>query len=247
MEAIGIDIGGTGIKGAVVDLSSGTLLTERFKISTPEGGKPADILETVATLYQMIIDVHGKESLPVGVCFPSVIRQGHTLTAANISPEWVGLDAERMFESKLSTDIHFVNDADAAGVAEVKFGSAKDIQGVAIMLTLGTGIGSALIHNGELVPNTEFGHIIMDGVDAEKIASSRSREKLGLDYQQWAEVLSRFLGLLTTITNPDLYIFGGGVIKNHELLLPYIKSDVKIVPALLRNNSGIIGAASLAI
>ncbi len=247
MQAIGIDIGGTGIKGAVVDLSSGTLLTERFKVATPEGGKPEDILESVASLYEMIISTHGQDALPVGVCFPSVIRQGHTLTAANISPEWIGLDAERMFENKLGTDIHFVNDADAAGIAEVKYGAAKDVKGLVIMLTLGTGIGSAMIHNGNLIPNTEFGHIIMDGVDAEKIASSRSREKLGLDYGEWAETLSRFLKLVTTITNPDLYIFGGGVVKNHELLLPYIKSDVEIVPAQLRNNAGIIGAASLAI
>ncbi len=243
--ALGIDIGGTGIKGALVDTDSGELASERIKLATPEGGEPQAVLDTVLE----IIDGLGSaaDGVPVGVCFPAVVRHGTTMSAANVSKKWIGLEAERFFEKALGRDIVFVNDADAAGVAEARFGAAKGVEGLIILTTLGTGIGSALINNGELVPNSELGHLEVDGKDAETRASFAAKERKDLDWATWAKRLQRYYSTVEMLFSPDLIIVGGGVSKSHQEFLPLIKTVAPMVPAALRNNAGIVGAASLAI
>ncbi|AWB86526.1 polyphosphate--glucose phosphotransferase [Mycetocola zhujimingii] len=243
--AVGIDIGGTGIKGAVVDLATGTLLSDRIKVPTPEGGTPEDIVAQTVKLVEQL-QVHDPDA-PVGVCFPAVVKHGVTLSAANISKLWIGLQAETYFEDALGRDITFVNDADAAGYAEARFGAAKGIEGVALMTTLGTGIGTAILHNGVLVPNAEFGHIEIDGVDAETRASNSAREREGLSWKEWAKRLQTYYSRLEAYFSPDLFIVGGGVSKHHEQFLPRLTLTAPIVPAVHRNNAGILGAASLAV
>ncbi|MGR2753467.1 polyphosphate--glucose phosphotransferase [Agromyces arachidis] len=244
-RAIGIDIGGTGIKGAVVDLGSGELVTERVKIKTPKGGRPADILEATGQLLAVIAG-QGHTSLPLGVCFPAIVRHGRTLSAANISDEWIGLEAERMFERELGSDIHFINDADAAGYAESRFGAAKGERGLAILTTLGTGIGSAFIYDGVLVPNSELGHLELDGHDAEERAAYSAMEREDLSWSEWAERLQRYYAHVEFLFSPDLFVVGGGVSKHHREFLPLLSLDTPIVPAAFRNNAGLLGAAALA-
>jgi polyphosphate glucokinase len=242
--AVGIDIGGTGIKGALVDLATGTLVTDRHKTPTPEGGKPKDIIATVVDMLAEFEDL--APTTPVGVCFPAVVRGGRTLSAANVSDDWIGLDAERRFEDALGRDIHFVNDADAAGVAESRYGAGREEDGLVIMTTLGTGIGTAFIHDGVLVPNVELGHLEIDGIDWETVASNGAREREALDWATWAGRLQRFYVQLERYFSPELFIVGGGVSKHHEEFLPLLDLDTPILPAALRNNSGIMGAAALA-
>jgi len=244
-RAIGIDIGGTGIKGAVVDLGTGELVTDRIKVKTPPGGRPADILEATGELLAEVAD-RGHTSLPLGVCFPAIVKHGRTLSAANVSDEWIGLDAERMFEKELRSEIHFINDADAAGYAEANFGAAKDEDGLVILTTLGTGIGSALIYDGVVVPNTELGHLELDGHDAESRAAYSAMEREELSWEQWAERLQRYYAHVEFLFSPDLFIVGGGVSKHHEHFLPRLELKTPIVPAVHRNNAGILGAAALA-
>lgn len=243
--ALGIDIGGTGIKGAIVTLETGELLSERIKLPTPEGGEPDDIVQTVLeVIAQLGSDADG---LPVGICFPAVVRNGVTMSAANVSKKWIGLEAEKLFEKGLGRDIHFVNDADAAGYAEVRYGAAKGVHGLVMMTTLGTGIGTAIIYNGVLVPNSELGHIEISGKDAETSASYAAKERHDLSYKRWARRLQKYYSTLEMLFSPDLFIVGGGVSKSHEQFLPLLKLDAKIVPAELRNNAGILGAAALAV
>jgi polyphosphate glucokinase len=243
-KALGIDIGGTGIKGAVVDTVTGELLTDRLKLPTPEGGLPKDI---VATVVQLISDLGGLEAgIPVGVCFPAVVRGGRTMSAANVSKKWIGLEAEKLFEDALGRDIHFVNDADAAGFAEIRYGAAKDVAGLVILTTLGTGIGSALLYNGVLVPNSELGHLEIGGKDAEKRASYAAKERDGLDWAHWAKRLQKYYDTLEFLFHPDLFIVGGGVSKSYADFLPLLSLQTPIVPAVHRNNAGILGAAALA-
>lgn len=242
--AIGIDIGGTGIKGAVVDLGTGALLSDRRKVPTPAGGRPSDILEASDRMLDGLREEFG--ALPVGVCFPAVVKGGHTLSAANISDEWIGLPAESLFEERLRVPIHFVNDADAAGHAEVRFGAAKDRDGVVLLTTLGTGIGTALLYDGVLVPNTELGHLELDGHDAESRAAYSAKERDELSWAEWAERLQRYYSHLELLLSPDLFIVGGGVSKNHADFLPLLDLKTPIIPAVHRNNAGILGAADLA-
>src|ERR1700710_2411671 len=173
-QAVGIDIGGTGIKGALVDTATGTLLSDRIKLDTPKGGEPDDIVKVVV---DFVAKLKVSSEVPVGVCFPAVGIDGKTMSAANVSHKWINFEAEKLFEKALGRDIRFVNDADAAGLGEVRYGAAKDVEGVIILTTLGTGIGSALIYNGVLVPNTELGHLEIDGKDAEKKASFTAKER----------------------------------------------------------------------
>ncbi len=243
--AVGIDIGGTGIKGAVVDLATGALLSDRIKIPTPKGGSPDGILATTVELVSRL-QVHD-EGAPVGVCFPAVVKHGVTLSAANISKKWIGLEAEKLFENALGRNITFANDADAAGYAEASFGAARNVDGVAIMTTLGTGIGTAIIHNGVLVPNAEFGHLEIDGHDIETRASNAARERDDLSWSEWAKRLQKFYRALEAYLSPDLFIVGGGVSKQHDQFLPLLKLHTPIVPAVHRNNAGILGAAALAV
>ncbi|SFN88816.1 polyphosphate--glucose phosphotransferase [Mycetocola miduiensis] len=243
--AVGIDIGGTGIKGAVVDLSTGELLSDRIKIPTPKGGTPEGIIqETVKLVDQLKVN---DPDVPVGVCFPAVVKRGITLSAANVSKLWIGLAAEDYFEDALGRDITFVNDADAAGYAEASFGAARGVDGLAIMTTLGTGIGTALLHNGVLVPNAEFGHLEIDGHDIEKRASNAAREREDLSWADWAARLQKFYSALEAYLSPDLFVVGGGISKKHEHFLPRLKLTAPIVPAVHRNNAGILGAAALAV
>jgi polyphosphate glucokinase len=244
-HAIGIDIGGTGIKGAVVDLATGDLVSDRRKLATPDGGRPADILKSTRDLLTEFDDPSSPR-LPIGVCFPAIVKHGHTRSAANISDEWIGLPAERMFEDELGRDIHFINDADAAGVAEMRFGAAKGVDGLAILTTLGTGIGSAFLYDGVLVPNSELGHLEIDGHDAEQRAAYSPMERESLSWSDWAVRLQRYYSVVEFLFSPDLFIVGGGVSKHQEQFLPLLDLKTPIVPAVHRNNAGILGAASLA-
>jgi polyphosphate glucokinase len=245
-HAIGIDIGGTGIKGAVVDLGTGHLVTERFKVRTPEGGRPRDILNATEELLAGIAEEADGTKLPLGLCFPAVVKHGRTLSAANVSEEWIGLPAEELFEQSLGREIHFINDADAAGIAELRYGAIAGVDGVVILTTLGTGIGSALINDGVLVPNTELGHLELDGHDAERRAAYSAMERESLGWEEWANRLQRYYSHLELLFSPDLFVVGGGVSKYHEQFLPLLDLQTKIVPAVHRNNAGILGAASLA-
>ena len=242
--AIGIDIGGTGIKGALVDVTTGELVSERFKEATPKGGEPADIVAVVESIVERFGD--DTKKLPVGVCFPAVVLKGRTMSAANVSKRWIGLQAETLFEKTLGRDIVFVNDADAAGVAELHFGAAKNVRGLVIMTTLGTGIGSALLYDGVLVPNTELGHLEVDGRDAETRASFAAKERSRLSWKNWAKRLQRYYGTLEMLFSPALFVVGGGVSKESTEFLPLLSLRTPIVPAALRNNAGILGAAWLA-
>ena len=243
--AIGIDIGGTGIKGAVVDVATGELLSDRVKLPTPKGGRPQDIIETTRKLLATVSA--GTTDLPIGVCFPAVVKNGHTMSAANVSDKWIGLAAEKLFEKGLGMPIHFVNDADAAGYAESQFGAAQGVSGVVLLTTLGTGIGTALINDGELVPNTELGHLEIDGVDYETRAAFSAKERDNLSWEKWASRLQKYYSRLEMLFTPDLFIVGGGVSKHHEDFLPLLKLNTRIIPAVHRNNAGILGAAALAV
>lgn len=243
-KAVGIDIGGTGIKGAIVDVSTGKLLTDRVKLPTPAGGEPEDILNTVLEIVKTL-GVAGKKD-PIGVCFPAVVVKGKTLSAANVSKSWIGLEAEKLFEKGLGRKIHFVNDADAAGYAETLYGAAAKSDGLIVLTTLGTGIGTALIYKGVLIPNAELGHIQLDGVDYETRASYAAKERENLNWVDWAARLQQYYTALEAYFHPDLFIVGGGVSKEYKDFLPLLHLETPIVPANLRNNAGILGAAALA-
>lgn len=243
-KAIGIDIGGTGIKGAVVNVKKGELVGDRIRVMTPEGGRPDDIAKAVQDMVKQLTGDRG--SLPVGICFPAVVKGGKTMSAANISKEWIGLDAESLFEKALGRHVHIMNDADAAGVAEVKFGAGRKHKGLVFMSTLGTGIGTALFIKGELVPNAELGHLEIDGVDYETKAAYSAMEREGLSFTEWSKRLQKYYSTIERLFSPDLIIVGGGISKSHEEFLPLLKLNAPIVPAQKRNNAGILGAAALA-
>ncbi|TCK22926.1 polyphosphate--glucose phosphotransferase [Pseudonocardia endophytica] len=237
----GIDIGGSGIKGAPVDLHKGKLADERLRIPTPQPSTP----EAVAKVVGEILD-HFDWKGEFGCTFPAVVQHGVTQTAANVDESWIGADAEKALKSATGRKALVVNDADAAGVAEVEFGAADGHTGTVLVVTLGTGIGSALISRGKLVPNTELGHLEIDGYDAEKRAADSAREREDLDWQAWGERLTRYFQHLENLVWPDLIVVGGGVSKKFDKWSPYVDSRTKIVPATLLNEAGIIGAAMLA-
>ncbi len=235
---LGIDIGGSGIKGAPVDVCQGRLLADRLRIPTPKPAEP----EAVADVVSQLVD-HFEWSGPIGCAFPAVIKAGVTATAANIDESWIGFDAQSLFESRTNCPVSLTNDADAAGVAEMLFGAGRGHSGLVILLTLGTGIGSAIFIDGHLVPNTELGHLIIRGKKAEHRASARVRTENDWSWQQWARRLDEVLCNVAALLNPDLFILGGGVSKKHAKYLPYLTMDVPVVPAELKNNAGIVGAA----
>jgi polyphosphate glucokinase len=241
--AIGIDIGGSGIKGARVEVSTGDLVSDRIKYPTPPGGHPGDIL---ATVEQVLKDLDSSKEELTGVCFPAPVRHGITMSAANVSPEWIGFPAERVFADSLDREVHFINDADAAGFAEARLGAARNVAGLVIVVTLGTGIGTALISDGVLVPNAELGHLEVDGADAELGASNAAREREGLSFEQWGGRLTRYFSHLEMLFSPDLFVIGGGVSTEHDEFFPHIRIDTPIKPAVLFNNAGIVGSAVLA-
>lgn len=242
---LGIDIGGSGIKGAPVDLVKGEFAAERLRIDTPTASTPENIAKVVGEIVAEFADQIGDG--PIGVTIPAVVTHGVTRSAANIDKSWIDHPAEKTFEDALGRDVVLVNDADAAGVAEVQFGAAKGQDGVVLLTTLGTGIGSALILDGALVPNTEFGHLEIDGHDAESRASAKFKEDKGLSYKKWAEKhLQRYYEVVESLLWPDLIVVGGGVSRKADKFLPLLKLNARIVPAKLENQAGIIGAAWLA-
>lgn len=243
---IGIDIGGTGIKAAIVDIDSGTLVSDRLKEATPEGAAPADVAAVVARIVEQL-DPQG--SLPLGVAFPAIIVDEVAKSAANVSAEWIDLHVGNLMEKATGRATHVVNDADAAGFAEARFGAAQGVSGLVIVTTLGTGIGSAFIYDGVLIPNTELGHIPLKGTkgrSAEQYAANSVRERKLLTFPRWARRLTKFYATLAALFSPQLFVVGGGVSKQHDEFLPLITVGVPIVPATHLNNAGILGAAALA-
>jgi polyphosphate glucokinase len=238
-HVLGIDIGGTGIKAAPVDTATGQLTAERQKIPTPQPSTPAAIADIVAQL------VHAFQwSGPVGITFPGVVIGGVVHTAANMDPSWIGADAVKLFGSETKLQVTVLNDADAAGLAEMRFGAGKGVPGTVLLLTLGTGIGSALFIDGILVPNTEFGHIQIRGKDAEKRASEHAREEHDLSWGDWAGRVDEYLEQMEGLLSPGLFIIGGGVSRKSDKFLPYLtRLRAKVVPAALHNDAGIVGAA----
>ncbi len=245
-RAVGVDIGGTGIKAGVVDLEKGVLESRRVKVATPPGAEPPDVL---AAVTEVLSTLEVNDSIPLGVAFPAIVKSGRTLSAANVSEKWIGFEAEKFFEEGLGREIHFANDADVAGVAEVRYGAAKDVPGLTILTTLGTGIGSAMLYNGVLVPNSELGHLqrAKHGKDAEAYAAYSAMEREGLSWEQWAERLQWYYSHVEFLFSPDLFIVGGGVSKHADEFLHLLDLKTPIVPAVHRNNAGIIGAAALAL
>ncbi|MFI6733170.1 polyphosphate--glucose phosphotransferase [Nonomuraea sp. NPDC050451] len=233
MNVLGIDIGGSGIKGAPVDIEAGELVQERLRIPTPQPSKPDEVAEAVAEIVK-----HFGWSGPVGVTFPGVVKDGVVLTAANVDRSWVGVDAAKLFGGAT-----VLNDADAAGVAEVTYGRGRGERGTVLVLTFGTGIGSALFTEGTLVPNTELGHLELHGKDAEHRASARAREEHELSWEKWAERVEEYLRHVEMLLSPTLIVIGGGASRKADKFLPHVHIDTPVVPAALQNEAGIIGAA----
>jgi len=235
---LGIDIGGTGIKGAPVDVEAGRLTEERFRIDTPHPATPEAVATTVGE-----IAAHFAWKGPIGATMPGVVKDGALLTAANIDKQWIGTNAATMFSESTGNPVTVLNDADAAGIAEMRFGAGKGRRGVVVMVTLGTGIGFALFHDGALVPNTELGHLEMNGKDAEEQASARVREEKDESWKKWAEKVDDYLDHVDQLLWPDLIIIGGGVSKKADKFFPYLSTRAELVPATFENDAGIVGAA----
>jgi len=247
MKVFGVDIGGSGIKGAPVDLARGDLAEERHKVLTPHPATP----EGVADCVKEVVDHFGWTG-PVGATFPGVVTDGTTRTAANVDEGWIGLDADALLTGRLGGEsagrpVTLLNDADAAGLAEMRYGAGRDRSGTVIVLTLGTGIGSAVFIDGRLVPNTELGHLELHGHDAEKRASTKAKEDEGLSWHHWAHRVQKYLAHVEMLFSPELFVIGGGVSRKAEKFLPLIEDiRAEIVPAQLQNNAGIVGAAMAA-
>ncbi|MFE0203363.1 polyphosphate--glucose phosphotransferase [Streptomyces sp. NPDC058985] len=241
MQIFGVDIGGSGIKGAPVDLDRGDLAQERCKVLTPQPADPGGVADGVKEVVE-----HFGWTGPVGLTFPGVVTGGAMVrTAANVDKSWVDTDARSLFAERLGgLDVTVVNDADAAGVAEMNFGAGRGRQGTVVLLTFGTGIGSAVFHGGVLVPNTELGHLELDGHDAEKRASSKVKEDHDMSWEHWAHRVRKYLAHVEMLFSPELFIIGGGVSRKSHKFLHYIEGiQAEIVPAQLQNNAGIVGAA----
>ena len=241
---LGIDVGGSGIKGAPVDLDKGEFAQERFKIDTPAVSTPEAVCDVITLIVERFDEVH--DGSPIGVTVPGVVQHGVVKTAANIDKSWIDCEIEKLLEDRLQHDVVVVNDADAAGVAELHYGAAAGQDGLVIMTTLGTGIGTAVINRGVLVPNSELGHLEIGGVDAETVTASSAKTREDLSFGEWAERLQRYYRHLEDLMWPDLFVVGGGVSRKSEKFLPLLDLRTPIVPAVLENAAGIIGAAVLA-
>lgn len=237
---LGIDIGGSGVKGALVDLDTGEFIGERIRYDTPEKSTPEAVAEVCK---QIIAELGVGEDVPIGITIPAPVVHGTIAFMANLHKSWTGINAEELFARVTGHPVTIVNDADAAGVAEVYYGAAKDVAGTVIVTTQGTGIGSALLYNGVLVPNTELGHLEIDGRDAESQAAASRRAKEDLSWKAWAKRLQRYYSHVEMLFSPDLLVVGGGVSKRHDQFLPLLDLKTPIVPAELRNTAGIVGAA----
>lgn len=239
MAVMGIDIGGSGIKGVPVDIETGEFAGERYRLPTPEKAKPDDVAKTVAKVLK-----HFEWAGLAGAGFPAAIRNGTALTAANIHQSWIGTNVEKLFGEATGCPFYVLNDADAAGIAEMRFGVGRERQkGVVIMITIGTGLGTALFVDGKLVPNTELGHIEIRGKDGEKRASDGARQKKNMSWEEWGGKFNEYLSRMEALFWPDLFILGGGISKNADQFMPYLKLRTEVVTARLLNQAGIIGAA----
>ncbi|MFP7364690.1 polyphosphate glucokinase [Corynebacterium callunae] len=235
----GIDVGGSGIKGARVDLNTGEFIGERIKIATPQPATPEAVAEVVAQIL-----AEAEWDGPVGITLPSVVRGQIALSAANIDKSWIGTDVHELFERHLGDrEIAVLNDADAAGIAEATFGDPIAREGAVILLTLGTGIGSAFLVDGTLFPNTELGHMMVDGKEAEHRASAAVKENEDLSWKKWTKELNKVLREFEKLFSPSVFIMGGGISRKHDKWMPLLELDTKVVPAQLRNRAGIVGAA----
>jgi polyphosphate glucokinase len=242
-DPIGIDFGGSGIKAAPVNLTTGDFSAERARIDTPEQSTPQAVAVVMAELLKQF---DGGGSV-VGVTIPGVVRKGGVVaSAANIDKSWIGTDADDLLSETLGREVHVINDADAAGLAEARFGVARGRQGLIIVTTLGTGIGSALLYDGVLVPNTELGHLEIDGYDAESRAANSARKDEDMSWEKWAKRLTTYYKTLEKLFSPDLIVVGGGVSKHGREFIPLIEIDTEIISATLRNTAGIVGAAAIA-
>ncbi|MEP7193651.1 MAG: polyphosphate--glucose phosphotransferase [Actinomycetota bacterium] len=241
---LGIDIGGSGIKGAPVDLTSGELARDRLRYDSPKQSTPEAVIDIVVKIADHFADDTG--SSPIGVTLPAVVTNGVVRTAANIDSAWIGADARKLMSEKLGRPVTILNDADAAGLGELHFGAARNARGLVLVSTLGTGIGSALFYNGALIPNSELGHLEIDGHDAEHRAASSIKAEKNLSWQEWAERLQRYYSHVEDLLWPDLIVVGGGVSRKAEKFLPLLHLRAPIVAAQLQNSAGIIGAAWLA-
>ncbi len=242
---IGIDIGGTGIKGGIVDLKKGKLIGDRVRFPTPQPSTPESVAEVVA---QVVAELTARPdapdaSSPVGVTFPGIIQHGVVHSAANVDKSWLEADIDAMLTARLGRPVEVINDADAAGLAEARFGAGEGIAGTVLVITLGTGIGSAFIFDGKLVPNAELGHLEIDGFDAETKASAVAREREGLSWEEYSVLLQRYFSHVEFLFSPELFIVGGGISKRSNEYLPHLKLRTPIVPAELKNDAGIVGAA----
>lgn len=243
MEILGIDIGGTGIKGGMVNVVTGEMISERFRLDTPKPAEPSTVSKTAAKVIE-----HFKYKGPVGCGFPAIIKEGVALSAANIDKQWIGTNAEQLIEDACGLKIFACNDADLAGLAEMRYGSGKGLSGTVLLITIGTGLGSALFTDGKMVRNSELGHLFLKGMDvvAEQFAAASARKRDGLKWEEWAVRFNFYLALVDRILCPDTIILGGGGSKKFDNYAHLLKSNANIVPAKFLNNAGIIGAAAYA-
>lgn len=241
MEILGVDIGGSGLKGAVVDVLSGELRSERLRIETPKPSTPERVAEVFTELVRSLRWVG-----PVGCGFPAIVRQGVAHSASNIDKSWMGRNIETLLSEATGQPVMALNDADAAGYAEMSFGTGKEQKGTVLLITIGSGIGTAMFVNGREVPNTEFGHLIMHNMIAEHYVSNSARKRLDLSWEKWGKRFNEYLIHLERLLSPDLFILGGGISKDYDSYSKYFKGDTPVAPAKLLNNAGIVGAASYA-
>lgn len=238
-RGFGVDVGGSGVKGGLVDLETGELIGDRIKIETPQPATP----DAIAATVREIVTQAGWDG-EVGLTLPSVVTDGVARTAANIDKSWIGTDARALFSAALGgRPVTVLNDADAAGIAEDRYGAGKDVDGVVVLLTFGTGIGSAILHRGVLLPNTELGHMEVDGKEAEHRAASSVKEQQDLSYKDWSKEVTRVLTRFEDLLWPDLFIAGGGISRKGEKWIPHLTNRTPVVAATLRNTAGIVGAA----
>jgi polyphosphate glucokinase len=238
-RGFGIDVGGSGIKGGIVDLDTGVLIGDRIKLLTPQPATPPAVAKTIAE----VVNGFGWTG-PLGVTYPGVVTHGVVQTAANVDKAWIGTSARDIISSELNgQDVTVLNDADAAGLAEERYGAGKDNSGLVILLTFGTGIGSAVIHNGTLIPNTEFGHVDVGGKEAEHRAASSVRDRKGWSYEKWTKQVTKVLIAIENVMWPDLFIAGGGISRKADKWVPLLENRTPVVPAALLNTAGIVGAA----
>lgn len=241
-RGFGIDVGGSGIKGGIVDLDTGLLIGDRVKLPTPQPATPSAVAKTIA----MVVREFGWTG-PLGVTYPGVVTNGIVQTAANVDRQWIGTNARDVITASLDgQEVTVLNDADAAGLAEERYGAGKNNSGLVVLLTFGTGIGSALIHNGKLIPNTEFGHLEVGGKEAEKRAASSVKEKNEWSYRRWTKEVTKVLIAIENAIWPDLFIAGGGISRKADQWVPLLANRTPVVPAALLNTAGIVGAAMAA-